>query len=97
MYITQALHRALQQRPDQVASRFGHRSRTFRELGDRVARLAGALHALGMNEGDRIAMLVDKHIVAGSLETLLAHPHPQIQQYFSGGRAQALTGNRHGA
>ena len=57
MYITQALHRALQQRPDQVASRFGHRTRTFRELGDRVARLAGALHALGMNEGDRIAML----------------------------------------
>ena len=57
MYLTQALHRALQQQPDQVASRFGHRTRTFRELGDRVARLAGALHALGMNEGDRIAML----------------------------------------
>ena len=39
---------------------------------------------------DRIAMLVDKKVVAGTLQEILANPHPQIQQYFSGGRARAL-------
>lgn len=57
MYLTQALHRAVQQTPDRVAVRFGARQRSFRELGDRVARLAGALQALGMQAGDRVAML----------------------------------------
>ena len=31
--------------------------RTFREFADRVARLAGALQKLGMQPGDRVAML----------------------------------------
>jgi acyl-CoA synthetase (AMP-forming)/AMP-acid ligase II len=57
MYITQALHRALQQYPERIASRFRDRQRTFREFADRVARLAGALQALGMQPGDRVAML----------------------------------------
>lgn len=39
---------------------------------------------------DRIAMLVDKQVVVGTLRELLANPHPQIQQYFSGGRARVL-------
>lgn len=39
---------------------------------------------------ERIAMLIDKKIIAGSLQALLANPHPQIQDYFSGGRAQTL-------
>ncbi|MCK9687497.1 acyl-CoA synthetase [Scleromatobacter humisilvae] len=57
MYITQALHRAAQQYPDRVAVRFRDRQRTFRQFADRVARLAGALQALGMRPGDRVAML----------------------------------------
>jgi acyl-CoA synthetase (AMP-forming)/AMP-acid ligase II len=57
MYLTQALHRAAQQHPDRVAVRFGNRQRTFREFADRVARLAGALRKLGMQTGDRVAML----------------------------------------
>jgi len=57
MYLTQALHRAVQQHPDRTASIFGERRRTFSELADRVARLAGALQALGMETGDRVAML----------------------------------------
>ena len=57
MYLTQALHRAVQQHPDRIAVRFGHRQRTFRELANRVARLAGALQQLGMQAGDRVAML----------------------------------------
>lgn len=39
---------------------------------------------------DRIAMLVDKHVIVGTLQEILANPHPQIQAYFSGGRARAL-------
>ena len=57
MYVTQGFHRALQQHPDRIATRFGERTRTFRELLDRVARLAGALQSLGMKPGDRVGML----------------------------------------
>lgn len=57
MYYTQALHRAVQQTPDRIAVRFGERKRTFREFADRVARLAGGLQKLGMQMGERVAML----------------------------------------
>ncbi|MBL0296604.1 MAG: long-chain fatty acid--CoA ligase [Betaproteobacteria bacterium] len=57
MYLTQSLHRAVQQHPQRIATRCGNRQRTFRELAERVARLAGALQQLGMQEGDRVAML----------------------------------------
>ncbi|MEO3781170.1 long-chain fatty acid--CoA ligase [Micromonospora sp. B11E3] len=57
MYVTQGLHRAVQQNPDGVAVIFGERRRTFRELADRVARFAGVLRTLGVHGGDRVAML----------------------------------------
>lgn len=57
MYLTQALHRAVQQHPGRIATRFADRQRTFREFAERVARLAGALQSLGMQAGDRVAML----------------------------------------
>jgi len=57
MYLTQGLHRALQQLPDEVASIFLGRRRTFSELGSRVSRLAGGLHRLGVKPGDRVGML----------------------------------------
>ncbi|GAA3551672.1 hypothetical protein GCM10022222_39050 [Amycolatopsis ultiminotia] len=57
MYLTQGLHRAVQQRPDQVMSICGGRRRTHREVADRVSRLAGALRGLGVRDGDRVAML----------------------------------------
>ena len=57
MYITQSLHRSVQQYPDRIAVRFGKRTRTFRELAQRVARLAGAFETLGLQPGDRVAML----------------------------------------
>ncbi|ABF09402.1 acyl-CoA synthetase (AMP-forming)/AMP-acid ligase II [Cupriavidus metallidurans] len=56
MYMTQALHRSMQQRPDKVAVRFNGRALTYAEIGDRVARLAGALRKLGVAEGERVAM-----------------------------------------
>lgn len=57
MYITQGLHRHMQQRPHATAIRHQGRSTTFAQLGDRVARLAGALKALGLQSGDCVAML----------------------------------------
>jgi acyl-CoA synthetase (AMP-forming)/AMP-acid ligase II len=57
MYVTQGLHRALQQRPHAIATRFAGRERSYGHFVDRIARLAGALQSLGMAAGDRVAML----------------------------------------
>lgn len=57
MYLTQGLHRAVQQTPDQAATVFGDRVRTFTETVDRVARVAGALRQAGVRPGDRVAIL----------------------------------------
>lgn len=38
---------------------------------------------------DRIAVLVDKRIVAGTMAELMANPHPWIREYFHGPRARA--------
>lgn len=57
MYLTQGLHRSVQQTPDAFMTIFGDRQRTFAEVADRVARLAGALRGLGVGDGDRVAYL----------------------------------------
>jgi long-chain acyl-CoA synthetase len=57
MYLTQGLHRSLRSQPGHIATIFGERQRTYREFADRVARLAGALQALGMEAGGRVGML----------------------------------------
>jgi acyl-CoA synthetase (AMP-forming)/AMP-acid ligase II len=57
MYFTQGLHRAVQQNPDGIATIYGDRVRTFAGQEQRVARLAGALGALGVKPGDRVAYL----------------------------------------
>lgn len=57
MYLTQGLHRSLQQNPDRMAISFRGRRRTFREFADRVARLAAALRGIGMTADDRVGML----------------------------------------
>ena len=66
MYLTQGLHRALQCRPDRIATIFGERRQSYRQYVDRVARLAGALQSLGMGEGDRVGMLALGSIGAGA-------------------------------
>ena len=57
MYLTQGLHRSMQQTPDRIATICGDRQRTFAEVGDRVARFASALQGLGIASGDRVAIL----------------------------------------
>lgn len=57
MYITQPLHRALQQHPDRTALICGTRKTSFRQMADRVGRLAAGLRDVGMRDGDRVAIL----------------------------------------
>ncbi|WP_194837810.1 long-chain-fatty-acid--CoA ligase [Nocardia sp. XZ_19_369] len=57
MYLTQSLHRNLQQSPDRPLTIYGDRVRTVAESADRIARFAGALAALGVRPGDRVGML----------------------------------------
>lgn len=39
---------------------------------------------------DRIAMIVDKKIVSGTLEEMTANEHPQVAEYFHGTRMHAV-------
>jgi long-chain acyl-CoA synthetase len=55
MHLTQGLHRAVQLKPDALATIFGERRRTWRQTQDRVARLAAGLVSLGLQRGDRVA------------------------------------------
>ncbi|WP_432167038.1 acyl-CoA synthetase [Streptomyces sp. bgisy031] len=57
MQLTMSLHRALRAHPERVATVSGARTRTVAEVADRVARLAGGLKTLGVQEGDRVAVL----------------------------------------
>lgn len=57
IYLTQGLHRALQQQPAAVAVYDGESSRTFAQLADRVARFATVLRGLEVKAGDRVALL----------------------------------------
>jgi acyl-CoA synthetase (AMP-forming)/AMP-acid ligase II len=57
MYLTQGLHRAVQRDPDRIATIHQDRVRTFAGSTDRIARLAGALRALGVRDGARVAMM----------------------------------------
>lgn len=57
MYLTQGLHRSLSLFPQREATTFGTRRQTYRELGARVARFAGALRRLGVQPGERVALL----------------------------------------
>jgi len=51
------LHRAVQQRPQSIATIFGSRKKSWAEIENRVARFAGSLRQLGVKRDDRIAVL----------------------------------------
>ena len=57
MYVTQGLRRAAQIKPNGTATVYRNRRRTWREIEDRVARLAGGLLKLGLSSGGRVAIL----------------------------------------
>ncbi len=57
MRLNQCISRAVQVNAGGIATRFGGRTRTWGELGGRVARLADGLRRLGTKPGDRVAFL----------------------------------------
>ena len=57
MDMTQALHKALQERPHATVLVCGERRSDFATFVDRVARLAAVLQSLGLAAGDRVGML----------------------------------------
>ncbi|KKW65807.1 long-chain-fatty-acid--CoA ligase [Mycolicibacterium elephantis] len=57
MYLSQSLHRMLQQCPDMPLTIYGDRQRSVTQSCDRIARLAGALRGLGVSRDDRVAYL----------------------------------------
>ena len=67
MKLTQALTSAIQLRKDNIGTINGGRSRTWKEIGRRVAGAAGGFQRLGVKYGDRIAILAfnsDQYIEA---------------------------------
>jgi len=58
MNVTQGLRRVLQTNSEGIATVDGDRRRNWREIGERVAKLAGGLQGLGMKRGDRVAVLM---------------------------------------
>ena len=54
--LTQGLRRAVQTKPDGISTHFAGRRRTWQQTTDRVSRVAGALHALGVRPGDRVCI-----------------------------------------
>ena len=55
--LTQGLRRAAQTKPNGTSTHFASRRRTWQQTADRVSRIAGALYALGVRPGDRVAIL----------------------------------------
>ncbi|MBS0517479.1 MAG: ATP-binding cassette domain-containing protein [Proteobacteria bacterium] len=46
---------------------------------------------------DRIAVLLDKRVVAGTMDELLAYDHPWVREYFHGPRGRAAARQEHKA
>lgn len=57
IYMTQALHRLLQCNPAGMAAADSRERLRWADLADRVARIAGGLRELGLQPGDRVAIL----------------------------------------
>jgi long-chain acyl-CoA synthetase len=102
MNITQGLRRALQTNAEAIATIDGDRRRNWREVGDRVARLPGALQGLGVKRGDRVAVLMlnsDRYLElylgiawAGAVivPTNIRWSHTEIEDSLRDCRATAL-------
>ncbi|WP_200933259.1 MULTISPECIES: acyl-CoA synthetase [unclassified Sphingomonas] len=55
--MTQGVHRAARLRGDVTATVYGNRRRIWREVADRIARLAAGLKSLGLDPGDRVMII----------------------------------------
>lgn len=58
MVITQTLVTQVKCRPNKIAILDGEKSFTYRQFGERVSQLAGALEQAGVQKGDRVGLLM---------------------------------------
>ena len=84
MYMTQALHRLVQQEPDRPLTVYQGRIRTVAESADRVARLAGALRSAGVGPGDRVGMLSLNGDINTGILIRTVHLRDGIARYSAG-------------
>ena len=56
-YLTQPLHKSARYTPNKIATVYGDKQCTFKELLERVERFAGALQSLGLTKGDRVSII----------------------------------------
>jgi acyl-CoA synthetase (AMP-forming)/AMP-acid ligase II len=80
VYLTQGLHRSVQQTPDATMTICGARRWTHREVADRVARLAGALPEI-------VYSLQDSETVVLFVDDAFAPMLPAIQEGYRGLKA----------
>ena len=82
--------------PTEAAVRCGPVERTYPELHDRVARLASALHALGVARGDRVALVLQNDVafveISLAAGRLGAVPVP-VNWHWRGGELHHLLGD----
>ncbi|MEZ5561249.1 MAG: AMP-binding protein [Pseudomonadales bacterium] len=100
------LRRALQLAPDKLAVVSGDDRYTFRQLADRCARLVGAMHSLGLQRGDRVAILAANcsqyietyvGIPAGGLVVVplnTRHAQPELEYALQDSGARVLITDR---
>src|SRR5258707_9657707 len=55
--LTQSLRRAVQTKPNGLATSFASRRRNWQQSAERISRVGGALSALGVRPGERVAIL----------------------------------------
>src|SRR5262245_13962701 len=72
MTIVDILKQAVAAHPDKVASIAPHTRYTYRQLDERINRLSSSLKNLGIERGDRVAILALNHY--GYLELYFAIP-----------------------
>ncbi|MDN5860846.1 MAG: AMP-binding protein, partial [Pseudonocardia sp.] len=60
--VPELLHRHAQERPEAIAFIDDRRAITYGELRDSTARLAGHLHGLGLQVGDRALIYTDNRV-----------------------------------
>ncbi len=78
MLANDILRRNLKLRPNATAMRFAGREWTYRQLDERVNRLANALAGLGIGKGERVAMLAK-------------NCNAYVELYFADGKLGAVT------
>lgn len=57
IYLTQSIHRNCQKFPNKLVTIYNDRQQTWSQFKERIAKFAGALHTLGVEQNDRVAIL----------------------------------------